>query len=51
MPTAHGARTMPVWGFELYGNVANDARARKQADQTIRRLVDYLRTIQRGYLD
>ncbi len=46
---AHGTREMPVWGFEFYGDVTNDALARKQADQTIHRLVEYLRTIQPEY--
>jgi hypothetical protein len=30
-------------------NVTNDELARKQADETIQRLVDYLRTIQPDY--
>jgi mono/diheme cytochrome c family protein len=46
---AHGAREMPVWGFEFYGNVYDDALARRQAEQTIQRLVDYLQTIQPDY--
>ncbi|HEU4624104.1 MAG TPA: cytochrome c [Steroidobacteraceae bacterium] len=46
---AHGSREMPVWGFEFYGDVANDELARKQADETIQRLVDYLRSIQPDY--
>jgi mono/diheme cytochrome c family protein len=50
MPSAHGAREMPVWGFEFYGsNAPNEQLARKQADDTIHRLVDYLRTIQPNY--
>jgi mono/diheme cytochrome c family protein len=46
---AHGTQQMPVWGFEFYGNVTDDALARKQAEETIQRLVDYLRTIQPEY--
>ena len=48
---AHGARKMPVWGFEFYGNNTDDTIAREQANQTITRLVDYLETIQPGYDD
>jgi hypothetical protein len=46
---AHGTRQMPVWGFEFYGNLTNDALARKQAEETVQRLVKYLETIQPGY--
>jgi mono/diheme cytochrome c family protein len=46
---AHGTRQMPVWGFEFYGNVTNDASARRQAQETIQRLVNYLQTIQPDY--
>ncbi len=46
---AHGTRQMPVWGFEFYGNVTDDALARRQAQETIQRLVDYLATIQPNY--
>jgi mono/diheme cytochrome c family protein len=50
MPAAHGAREMPVWGYEFYDDRApNERLANKQADETIQRLVDYLRTIQAGY--
>lgn len=50
MPAAHGVREMPVWGFEFYGsNAPNEQLARKQADETIQRLIDYLRTIQPNY--
>jgi len=49
-PAAHGAREMPVWGFEFYGsNAPNERLARRESDQTIQRLVEYLRTIQPGY--
>ena len=48
---AHGSRKMPVWGFELYGNDINDQTARREADETITRVVDYLQTIQPGYDD
>jgi hypothetical protein len=44
---AHGARDMPVWGWEFYGSVdPDDAAERARVDSMITRLVDYLRTIQ-----
>jgi mono/diheme cytochrome c family protein len=44
---AHGARDMPVWGWQLYdSSVDNDAAERAQVDSMISRLVDYLRSIQ-----
>jgi mono/diheme cytochrome c family protein len=44
---AHGARDMPVWGWQLYdSSAANDAAERAQVDSMIGRLVDYLRSIQ-----
>ena len=46
---AHGARDMPVWGYEFYGETGSDQTARAQADRAIMRLVKYLQTIQSGY--
>ena len=44
---AHGARDMPVWGWQLYDSSAtNDAQERAQVDSMINRLVEYLRSIQ-----
>lgn len=44
---AHGARDMPVWGWQLYGSaVENDAEERARVDAMIERLVEYLRSIQ-----
>jgi mono/diheme cytochrome c family protein len=44
---AHGARDMPVWGWQLYDSSAtNDAAERAQVDAMIGRLVDYVRSIQ-----
>jgi mono/diheme cytochrome c family protein len=44
---AHGARDMPVWGWQFYDSSAtNDAEERAQVDSMINRLVDYLRSIQ-----
>jgi mono/diheme cytochrome c family protein len=44
---AHGARDMPVWGWQLYDSSStNDAQERAQVDSMIDRLVTYLRSIQ-----
>lgn|SRR5512138_185387 len=44
---AHGPRDMPVWGWQFYRNVnPNDANERERVDAVIRRLVDYLRSVQ-----
>lgn len=44
---AHGARDMPVWGWQLYGGSStNDAQERAIVDSMIDRLVVYLRSIQ-----
>ena len=44
---AHGARDMPVWGWQFYDSSAtNEAEERAQVDSMIARLVDYLRSIQ-----
>ena len=44
---AHGARDMPVWGWQLYdSSSSNDAQERATVDSMIGRLVDYLRSIQ-----
>jgi hypothetical protein len=44
---AHGARDMPVWGWQLYdSSAADDAQERARVDSMIGRLVDYLRSIQ-----
>jgi hypothetical protein len=46
---AHGARDMPVWGWQFYDSAnANDQEERAQVDSMIGRLVDYLRSIQVG---
>ena len=44
---AHGARDMPVWGWQFYDSAnTNDAQERAIVDSMIGRLVDYLRSIQ-----
>ncbi|MGD9842063.1 MAG: cytochrome c [Steroidobacteraceae bacterium] len=47
MPTAHGSREMPVWGWQLYGLSSEDPARRQRVDTLIKRLVDYLQSIQR----
>ncbi len=48
---AHGTSQMPVWGFEFYSGAGTERSARAQADKTVNRLVDYLKTLQAGYSD
>src|SRR6185503_17458591 len=44
---AHGARDMPVWGWQLYdASSTHDEQERAIVDSMIGRLVDYLRSIQ-----
>lgn len=44
---AHGARDMPVWGWQLYDlSSTHAAEERAIVDSMIGRLVDYLRSIQ-----
>ena len=44
---AHGARDMPVWGWQLYdSSSSNDVQERAEVDSMIDRLVTYLRSIQ-----
>lgn len=42
----HGTRLMPVWGDELLRSEAGDAEAEKSAATLIRKIVDYLKSIQ-----
>lgn len=45
---AHGARDMPVWGWQLYDSSnLNDEAARANTNSMIDRLVSYLQSIQR----
>ena len=45
---SHGPRDMPVWGYEFFGDDPDDEVAHRQATELVRRLVEYLRSIQRG---
>lgn len=40
---AHGTRTMPVWGYDFRAGAGTDSAA---SDELVRRLVEYLRSIQ-----
>ena len=45
---AHGTRSMPVWGRQLYfSHKPDDAAARAHADRQIALLVEYVRTLQK----
>ena len=43
---AHGARTMPVWGYEFWWEDGADVEAEATARATIEKLLDYIRSIQ-----
>lgn len=43
----HGPRHMPVWGYEFFGDDADDEAAHRRATDKVDRLVAYLRSIQR----
>lgn len=45
---AHGAREMPVWGYEFWVEEGADVTAQRAARNAIDKLVEHLRAIQRG---
>jgi len=45
---AHGTRTMPVWGYELWVEEGEDVVAQESVRNVINKLVDYLRSLQRS---
>jgi mono/diheme cytochrome c family protein len=45
---SHGPRHMPAWGYEFFGDDPDDEVAHRQASDLVKRLVDYLRSIQRA---
>ena len=45
---AHGPRHMPVWGYEFFGDDADDESAHREATLKIEQVLSYLRSIQRG---
>lgn len=46
--SGHGPRHMPVWGYEFFGDDADDEVAHRRATEKVDRLVTYLRSIQRA---
>ncbi len=46
MHLAHGTREMPVWGYAFRLGGATSTSGGNSADELVRRLVDYLRSIQ-----
>jgi mono/diheme cytochrome c family protein len=45
---AHGTRTMPVWGYEFWVEEGGDVNAQRAVRNAINKLVEYLRSLQRG---
>jgi mono/diheme cytochrome c family protein len=45
---AHGTREMPVWGYEFWVEEGGDVTAQKTVRDAINKLVEHLRSIQRG---
>lgn len=45
---AHGTRTMPVWGYEFWVEEGGDVVAQSAVRDAIDKLVDFLRSVQRG---
>jgi mono/diheme cytochrome c family protein len=43
----HGSREMPIWGYEFYALNQEKPDADKRTDEMVRRLVDYLKSLQR----
>jgi mono/diheme cytochrome c family protein len=44
---AHGTREMPVWGYEFEAQNPPKADSPHKTDELVRRLTDYVRTLQR----
>ena len=45
---AHGTREMPVWGYEFWVEEGGDVNAQRPSRNAINKLVEYLRSVQRG---
>lgn len=43
---AHGARHMPVWGYEFFGPEGDDQSAHREASDKVDSLIRYLRSVQ-----
>jgi mono/diheme cytochrome c family protein len=48
---AHGTREMPVWGYEFWIEEGADVAAQRAARDAINKLVEHLRSVQRGAED
>jgi mono/diheme cytochrome c family protein len=46
--TAHGPRHMPVWGYEFFGDDADDEAAHREATGKIEQVVRFLQSLQRS---
>jgi mono/diheme cytochrome c family protein len=46
--SAHGPRHMPVWGYEFFGEDADDETAHRTATEKIDRVVPFLHSVQRN---
>ena len=46
--SAHGPRHMPVWGYEFFGEGADDEAAHRKATEKVESLVQFLHSIQRA---
>lgn len=46
--SAHGPRHMPVWGYEFFGEGADDEAAHRMATAKVESLVQFLSSIQRA---
>ena len=45
---AHGTREMPVWGYEFWVEEGGDVNAQRVVRDAINKLVEHLRSLQRG---
>lgn len=45
---SHGTRAMPVWGYEFWVEEGGDVNAQRAVRDAINKLVDHLRSVQRG---
>jgi mono/diheme cytochrome c family protein len=45
---AHGTRTMPVWGYEFWVEEGADVTAQRAVREAIAKLVEHIRSVQRG---
>jgi hypothetical protein len=46
--SAHGPRHMPVWGYEFFGDDADDEAAHRAATEKIEGVVRFLHSVQKA---